>query len=163
MSHDLYRVGKRTGQDRYQVKQAPGWRVVHQCASLEEAAAWLPTQGVDISAVPVLQRTDGCEGWPMLSACLKPNPENAIDRAAAAIQTLRANSELLADASNNMLDWFQAMEQAYQVLRATDTSEELRRLHDRLQRLRDLRNQMELGSYQIEVSREIGEAYRRLP
>ncbi len=58
MSKDTYRVGKRVGQDRWQVKQAPGWRVVHQCDTLSEAATWLIGLGVDIRLVPVL------EGWP---------------------------------------------------------------------------------------------------
>lgn len=44
-----YRVGKRTGQNRWQIKQGRGsWRVVHQCDTLADAAKWLTDRGVDI-------------------------------------------------------------------------------------------------------------------
>lgn len=50
-----FRVGRRTGGDgRWQVKQGPGWKVVHQCADLRAAACWLDDQGVDIGGVSVL-------------------------------------------------------------------------------------------------------------
>lgn len=64
-----WRVGKRVGQERYQVKQAPGWRVAHECDSLPEAAAWLSAQGADISTVACLVNT---YPWPMLIEFAKP-------------------------------------------------------------------------------------------
>ena len=54
-----WRIGKRVGQNRWQVKQAPGWRVAHECDSLQEAADWLTSQGVDANTVDVLT-----ECWP---------------------------------------------------------------------------------------------------
>lgn len=56
-----WRVGKRVGQDRWQIKQAPGWRVAHQCDTLQEAADWLSARGQDITAVQVLTE------WPWLT------------------------------------------------------------------------------------------------
>ncbi|MCX6901710.1 MAG: hypothetical protein NT105_23775 [Verrucomicrobia bacterium] len=51
-----YRIGKRVGQDRWQIKQGSGsWRVVHQCDTLAEAAKFLTERSVDIRLVPVLQ------------------------------------------------------------------------------------------------------------
>ncbi len=55
-SAEKYRIGKRTGQGRWQIKQGRGsWRVVHQCITLAEAAKWLTDRGVDIRLVPVIQ------------------------------------------------------------------------------------------------------------
>ena len=74
---DDWRVGRRVGQSRWQVKRSPGWRVAHECDTLPEAAAWLTAQGADISAVPVLSTYP----WPMLSNCeeiVSPNKE--VDR-----------------------------------------------------------------------------------
>lgn len=51
---DRYRVGRRVGQTRWQIKQAPGWRVVHQCDTLPQAAAWFHALGVNPSEITVL-------------------------------------------------------------------------------------------------------------
>lgn len=64
MITDEYRVGKRHGQNRWQIKQAPGWRVAHECDTLEEAAAWLKSQGVNIDSVSVLT---ACCPWKTLA------------------------------------------------------------------------------------------------
>lgn len=60
-----WRVGRRSGQSRWQVKCAPGWRVAHECDTLAEAAAWLVAQGIDIAGVPVCSLS---YPWPMLNA-----------------------------------------------------------------------------------------------
>lgn len=52
-----YRVGLRVGGSLWQVKQGPGWKVIHQCNTLLKAAHWLRlNHGADISKVPVLTR-----------------------------------------------------------------------------------------------------------
>jgi len=56
---DEWRVGKRVGQDRWQVKQAPGWRVAHECDTLQQAACWLAAQGADVATVAVLSAPPG--------------------------------------------------------------------------------------------------------
>lgn len=62
-SAEEYRIGKRTGQDRWQIKHGRGsWRVLHECNTLAEAAKWLTDHGVDIRLVPVI---DGYP-WKML-------------------------------------------------------------------------------------------------
>ncbi len=50
----LWRVGQRTGQTRWQIKKAPGWGVVHEVDSPEQAARWLAGHGVDLGTVDVL-------------------------------------------------------------------------------------------------------------
>ena len=49
-----WRVGQRTGQKLWQVKRAPGWRVVHQCDSLHAAAEYLVGHGVALASVVVV-------------------------------------------------------------------------------------------------------------
>lgn len=68
-----YRVGKRNGQKRWQVKQAPGWRVAHECDTLTEAATWLIEQGADIRLIPVLTQWP----WRMLGEWIATNEEPA--------------------------------------------------------------------------------------
>ena len=62
--NDQYRIGKRVGQSLWQIKQAPGWRVAHECATLQEAATWLTAQGVDIATIDVLTN---CYPWKSLA------------------------------------------------------------------------------------------------
>lgn len=69
-----YRVGKRVGQNFWQVKEGPGWRIVHKCAALQEAADWLSGKGVDLSDVRVVSHLPGFDiaaGWPTLKAALE--------------------------------------------------------------------------------------------
>ena len=69
MTHhrDLWRVGRREGQNLWQIKQAPGWRVAHECATLAEADAWLTAQGVDTATIHVVSlRAFGTTDWPTL-------------------------------------------------------------------------------------------------
>lgn len=62
-----WRVGRRAGQALWQIKEAPGWRVVHQVGMLGEAAAWLSERGVDLSTVFVLTTWP----WPTLAEKMK--------------------------------------------------------------------------------------------
>ncbi len=51
---DEWRVGRRTGQKLWQVKQAPGWSVKFQGKDLKECAEFLIAQGADIRLISVL-------------------------------------------------------------------------------------------------------------
>jgi len=93
----------------------------------------------------------------------RPSAEAAVKRAVIAISALRSHSDLLANASEEMAQGFDNMDVAFRVLRATDESDEIRKLHERLQRLREFRNMMELGSYQTQIHRVVEEAWRKLP
>jgi hypothetical protein len=53
-----YRVGKRSGQTLWQIKESPFWKVVYASADFQEAVQWLGKHGVDLRLVPVLA------GWP---------------------------------------------------------------------------------------------------
>lgn len=65
-ANKTYRIGKRNGQNRWQVKESPGWRVARQCDTLAEAAEWLRAEGVDLSTVVVLSKWP----WPTLPEAL---------------------------------------------------------------------------------------------
>jgi hypothetical protein len=55
------------------------------------------------------------------------------------------------------------LDDAMRMIRETDESPVLAKLQDRLARLREYKNMMELGSFQIQINNEAGEAWRRLP
>ena len=65
-----WRVGQREGQTRWQIKKAPGWGVVHEVDSIEQAATWLSGHGTDLATVDVLTVAP----WPTLAAHLEANP-----------------------------------------------------------------------------------------
>ncbi|MBI3985399.1 MAG: hypothetical protein HY343_00635 [Lentisphaerae bacterium] len=70
MSKELYRVGKRVGQERWQIKVAPNWKVVAEFVFLKGCADWLQGGRIDISKIPVLlSQPTGV--WPMLSDVLR--------------------------------------------------------------------------------------------
>lgn len=48
------RVGKPVGQELWHIKEAPGWKVIHKCATLREAGRWLMEQNANLSKVDVL-------------------------------------------------------------------------------------------------------------
>lgn len=65
----LFRIGRKLG--AWQIKQAPGWKVVARCATLAECAEWFRRASVvDINTVPV---TSSQHPWPMLGECLEKN------------------------------------------------------------------------------------------
>lgn len=89
--------------------------------------------------------------------------ENAIDRAAKAIQEIRLHTDVVQRLGEDITEQFDRLEASLRVIRTTDNSKELEAIANRVSRLRELKNMMELGSFQIQVHREIGEAWRRLP
>ena len=58
LEREEWRVGRRVGAAEWQVKQAPGWRVAHRCATLQEAGQWLREHGANLTQVPVLTQGD---------------------------------------------------------------------------------------------------------
>jgi hypothetical protein len=69
-----FRIGRREGQNLWQIKEAPGWRVAHQCSSLAQAAEWLRLKGVDLSTVPVVSTLPGfdiADRWPTLAEAIR--------------------------------------------------------------------------------------------
>lgn len=72
---ERFRIGRREGRalrKLWQVKEAPGWRVVHQCGSLLEAADWLRGHTIaNLDQVPVLTSGD----WKPLSWWLEQGRE----------------------------------------------------------------------------------------
>ncbi len=93
----------------------------------------------------------------------KVSGENAIKRAAEAIKALGLHTDVLQRLGEDMTEQLDRLEDAMRTVRATDESKELVKLAERLARLRELKNMMELGSFQIQMTNEAGEAWRRLP
>lgn len=52
-NNERFRVASRYGENGLIVKEAPGWRIVARCSSLQECAAFVRSQGVDPRDVPV--------------------------------------------------------------------------------------------------------------
>jgi limonene-1,2-epoxide hydrolase len=87
----------------------------------------------------------------------------AVERTAMAIRVIKGHSAILANESEQMANWLDNIDEAFRVLRETDSSDAVRTLHERIDRLRELRNMMELGSFQIQANRAMDEAWQRLP
>lgn len=94
---------------------------------------------------------------------MKPSTDNSIDRAAEAIHALRANTEDLLQLGESMTGVLSRLEENIRILRLTDRSEVLPKLLERVDRMREYRNLMELGGFVITMRNEIDAAWRRLP
>jgi len=79
------------------------------------------------------------------------------------IHQIRELSEGISYEMQNEGDKLLALQLLLDRLAEASPSPELTRLQKRLDRVRELRNIMELGSLNIEIRREIDEAWRRLP
>ena len=93
----------------------------------------------------------------------KPSAEDAVDRAAHSIRQIKVSAGFLRKLGEDFTANLDIMENSFRNLIITNNSEEIRKLYARTARLRELKNMMELGSYQIQIDREMGEAWRRLP
>lgn len=71
VTREPFRIGKRTGQKLWQIKEAPGWSVVHQAKTLVECADWLKANGHSLLLIPVLTAGD----WRSLNDWLKSKKE----------------------------------------------------------------------------------------
>jgi hypothetical protein len=93
----------------------------------------------------------------------KVSGDNVIEETALAIKALRLHTDVLQRLGEDITEQFDRLEAAMRTVRITDKSPELVKVADRLARLRELKNMMELGSFQIQMHNAIGEAWRRLP
>jgi hypothetical protein len=89
--------------------------------------------------------------------------EDSLNRCCAAIKALRLHTDILQRLGEDVTEQLDRLDEAIRTVRLTDQSEVLQKLADRLQRLREYKNMMELGSFQIQMHNEIGAAWRRLP
>lgn len=87
----------------------------------------------------------------------------AIEQAAEAVHKLRLHTDVICRLGEDVTEQLNRLEDNMRVLRVVDKSPELTKVADRLARIRELRNMMELGDLHIRMTREIGEAWRRLP
>lgn len=85
------------------------------------------------------------------------------ERQAAAIHAAKAAAAKLADLSSLVAMNLDVLDAALRDIIPTDPAPELGRALDRIDRLRELRNLMELGAYKISVSNALDEAWQRLP
>lgn len=95
-------------------------------------------------------------------ARIKQQP-GLIDETAKAIRVLRLGAENIQQKGDEIRQTIDEMEAAFRVLRRTDDAVEIVQLADRLARIRELYNCMELGSFSIRMTNAMGEAWRRLP
>lgn len=85
------------------------------------------------------------------------------ERQAVAIRAARDAANKLADLSTLIAMNLDAMDAALRDIIPTDASPDLGRALDRIDRLRELRNLMELGAFKIYMTNALDEAWRRLP
>lgn len=64
-----WRVGQKVGLSTWQIKVAPGWKIVHECESLHAAGEWFRVKGVDALNVTVLI----AGGWKSLTEFVAAN------------------------------------------------------------------------------------------
>jgi hypothetical protein len=90
-----------------------------------------------------------------------------LEAAAEGVKQVKANAALLALASDQMRTCIEKIEAGLRAIGEVDRTrqgmEERQRIYDRCQRLRELRNMMELGAFEISVTNAMDEAWRRLP
>lgn len=96
--------------------------------------------------------------------------EEAIDTACLAIRAAKASADQLINVSSNLAKELQALENALHVLRGTglfdqnrDLAESIRMLNTRIIRLNEMKNQMELGAFGLQVKRITENAWLSLP
>jgi len=89
--------------------------------------------------------------------------ESLANEAVMAFSAIRSHAELLSEASTQIATYLDNLSHALSVLRQTDDSDDLLKLHNRVLRLYELRNQMELGGFLIQVRHVLDAAFQRLP
>lgn len=85
------------------------------------------------------------------------------ERQAVAIKQANKAAEALSHASDLLADNLANLEKELPVICATDDSPDLQHILDRITRLCQLRNEMELGSFKLAVSKSLDAAFQRLP
>lgn len=85
------------------------------------------------------------------------------ERQALAIKVAKTAARKLGDLSTLVALELDAIDAALREIMPTDDDPDLKKAYVRIERLRELRNQMELGAFQISLTNALDEAWRRLP
>lgn len=89
--------------------------------------------------------------------------EDRMDEVADAIKGVKAQADSLYSLSLQIMDALVAIQRKLWTIQRFDTSEDLVKVERRIERLHELKNMMELGSFKVQVNRAMDEAWRRLP
>lgn len=92
-----------------------------------------------------------------------PNAKESAQSAARAIMELRSELNLFTDLGEEIYQRLDNMERAVRTLKETDHSDDVRKLGESIDRLREGRNRMDFGGFYIRANNALQEAWQKLP